>query len=353
MNPMTLVPAPDAIPVPWGWFEGLNILTFALHILMVNILLGGSILAAYLAFADKDNPMSGALSNKLPTIFALTVNFGVAPLLFLQVTYGTFFYTSSVLSAVWFMSVIAFLILGYYSLYINQARIKSKPEAIPFWLLVGLVFIFFISLVLTSVIATMDNPDLWGEYFINAKGTILNFFEPTTVPRYLHFLVASIAVGGLFSAVVAGKMKSLPPEKTEKAKRTGTRLFATMTMIQMAVGLWWLIALEREVMLQFMGDNTLATVVFLVAVALTIPALMSAFAGNVKMTVVWTVLVVLAMSGVRAMLRIFTIDPYFSPTSLEVTNDPSSLVLFLVTLVVGLGVVAYMLKLAFKPRKEG
>lgn len=353
MNPMTLVPAPDAIPVAWEWFEGLNVLTFALHIIMVNILLGAGILAAYLGLTDKDNPLVQGISCKLPTIFALTVNFGVAPLLFLQVTYGHMFYTSTVLSAVWWLSVIALLILGYYSMYIHQHRVKKQPETKPVFLVIALVFVLCISLVLTSVLATTDNPGLWGEYFTNAKGTILSFFEPTTVPRYLHFLVASIAVGGLFAAIIAGRLKGVSPERAEAAKQMGMRLFATMTMVQMATGLWWLIALPQEVMLKFMGENALASGLFLVSVLLTIPALMAGFGGKVKSAAVWTFLTILGMAGVRAMIRNFTVDPYFSPASLKVTGEYSPLVLFLATLVLGLITVAYMLRLAFAAKKEG
>jgi uncharacterized membrane protein YwaF len=40
MDPATLIPYRDTIPVHWGWFQFLLILTFGLHILFINAMLG-------------------------------------------------------------------------------------------------------------------------------------------------------------------------------------------------------------------------------------------------------------------------------------------------------------------------
>ena len=53
---------------------------------------------------------------------AFAVNFGVAPLLFVQVLYGHLFYTSSILVAVFRLAVIPLLIVAYYALYLHGFR---------------------------------------------------------------------------------------------------------------------------------------------------------------------------------------------------------------------------------------
>ena len=99
MNPGTLIPAPDAIPVPWGWFYALLMLTFLLHILVMNAMLGGGIitLISTLRSGKQDNLVAREFSYKWPYTIAFAVNMGVAPLLFVQVLYGQFYYTSSIL----------------------------------------------------------------------------------------------------------------------------------------------------------------------------------------------------------------------------------------------------------------
>ncbi|GAB7023155.1 hypothetical protein JCM12178A_17130 [Salidesulfovibrio brasiliensis] len=348
MNPNALIPTADALPVASWWFEGLGILTLAIHLVMVNVLVGGSLIALYVALTDRQNPVVKSVSDKLPTIFALTVNFGVAPLLFLQVVHGQFFYTSATMSAVWWLGIVLLLIGGYYAMYVNQYRQGKSPMKAPLFLAAGLVMVLCISVVLTSVMTTVENPELWIKYFTNANGTVLNLFETTTVPRYLHFLLACLAIGGLFVALLAsyGRLD-------DKAGTMGIKVFTTTTLLQMATGLWWLMALERPVLLQFMGDNPLATALLLVAVGLTFPALIAGFSNKPRSAAVWTGLTVLAMVGLRATVRALTLKPYFSSANLPVTGEYTPLVLFLVTLAAGLILVGYMLKLALKPQREG
>lgn len=353
MDTLALIPNADPIPVAWWWFEGLNLLTFVIHIVMVNAVVGGGLLALYLWFSDRTEPLAGVLAGKLPVFFALMVNFGVAPLLFLQVLYGQFFYTSAVMAAVWWLSVIGLLILGYYSLYIHQYRLKTAGSKVPLFLGLGMLLALCVSLVLTSVLSFMERPEQWVGYFDNAQGTVLGLFHAETAPRYLHFLFSSLAVGGLLAALLAGWDKRLQGDVSEKARTVGMKLFTTATMLQMATGLWWLLALERDVMLQFMGDNPLATGLFVVAVGLTLPALSAGFRGKPKEAAVWTLITVAAMVSVRAMLRSFKLAPYFSPKDLVVNLEFSPLLLFLITLVLGLVIVAYMLRLAFRAQGEG
>jgi len=347
MNAMALIPTPDPIPVAWGWFEGLGILTFALHIALANTLVGGGILALYLKLRGKSDGTAEAVSVRLPTVFALTVNLGVAPLLFLQVIYGNFFYVSATLSAVWWLSVIGLLILGYYALYINQYKVYAAKPGGGFFLGAGTVMTLFIALVLTNVLTMMARPEAWTEYFNNPGGTMLNWLEPTFIPRFLHFVFASLAVGGLFAALLARFGRGTPEGLAD-----GMKLFTTATMLQMATGLWWLFALDRPVMLRFMGDSGFATALFVVAVALTFPALSAGFRQKPLAAAGWLMAAILAMSGVRAVVRSATLAPFFSPGDLTVTGEMSPLILFLVTLAVGLAVVAYMVRIGFKPQGE-
>ena len=348
MNALALIPTPDPIPVAWGWFEGLGILTFALHIALANTLVGGGILALYLKLRGENNETAKAVSVRLPTVFALTVNLGVAPLLFLQVIYGNFFYVSATLSAVWWLSIVGLLILGYYAMYINQFKVRAAKPGGGLFLGAGTIMTLFIALVLTNVLTMMARPEAWVEYFNNPGGTMLNLLEPTFIPRFLHFVFASLAVGGLFSALLARFGRGTP-----EGLASGMKLFTTATMLQMASGLWWLFTLDRPVMLRFMGDSVFATALFVFAVALTFPALSAGFRQKPLAATGWLIAAILTMSGVRAVVRYATLEPFFSPSDLTVTGEMSPLILFLVTLVVGLAVVAYMVRIGFKTQEEG
>jgi len=343
MASTTLIPVPDPIPVAWGWFEGLNILTFTVHIALANVLVGGGIIALYYTMRHSDRTPAAPMAERLPTIFALTVNFGVAPLLFLQVLYGHLFYTSAILSAVWWLAIIALLILGYYAFYINQHKHKGTA-----FLGAGTAMTLLIALILTSVISMMARPEAWPEYFNNARGTMLNLLEPTFLPRFLHFLLASIALGGLFMALLAHFGKG-----TGESLKKGMETFTGATMLQMATGLWWLLALKRPVQI-FLGDSLLATIVLVVAIGLTFPTLSAGIGKKPVAATGWVLATILAMCCVRAIVRNAALAPHFSPRELVVTGEVSPLALYLVSLAIGLAALAYMLKLGFKPHgREG
>ena len=115
MTPTALVPVADTIPVHWLWFQILLTVTFLLHMVAMNIMAGAAVIALVSHVRNRAAGISlcGDIAKKIPFFIAFTVNFGVAPLLFVQVLYGHFMYTSSVLMAVFWLSVIILLIIAY------------------------------------------------------------------------------------------------------------------------------------------------------------------------------------------------------------------------------------------------
>lgn len=66
--------------------------------------------------------LARALATRLPVAVALTITLGVAPLLFVQVLYGQFFYTSSILLGYVWLTLLLILLLGYYGYYCYAFR---------------------------------------------------------------------------------------------------------------------------------------------------------------------------------------------------------------------------------------
>jgi len=55
---------------------------------------------------------------------------------------------------------------------------------------------------------------------------------------------------------------------------------------------------------------------------------------------------------IRDMVRTAYLKPYFSLSDLKLEPQYSPMILFLVTLIAGIGLIGYMLKLATKRKKE-
>lgn len=343
MNP--LVPSPDAIPAPWGYFQLLLMLTFALHLLLMNALLGstGIALYAHLRGGETHRRLAGELSKVLPFLVAFTVTFGVAPLLFVQVLYGQFFYASSILMAAFWLGVIPLLLTAYYAAYLYDFRFASLGKVGA--AVVGLAFLLFlgIAFLYTNNMTLMLDPRRWQAYFANPRGTILNLGDPTLIPRYLHFVVGGIAIGGLFVALFGKIREKKDPRVGELAGRLGMRLFLSFTLAQIAVGIWFLARLPREVVLHFLGGNAVATLVSLAGLLLAAFVLLAGYKGKLVPTAVLTVALVYLMTFLRDFVRTGYLAPMFSPDRLTVVPQYGPMVLFAGTLVAGLAVLAWMI----------
>ena len=169
MDPSQLIPTPDILPAPWGFFYPLLILTFALHLIMANILLGAGFVILWKDLQNRgrqiSNSLSREISRKWPITIAFTVNLGVAPLLFLQVLYGQFIYVSSVLMAVYWLSIFVLIILAYYGAYIYQIHYDRLGGA-RIWIAgISVLLLIVVGFFFTNSLLLMIDPKVWTRYF--------------------------------------------------------------------------------------------------------------------------------------------------------------------------------------------
>ncbi|BCA79708.1 hypothetical protein [Desulfuromonas sp. AOP6] len=341
-----LIPTPDTLPVAWGWFQFLLLLTLPFHLLAMNAMVGSAALALYARFrADEpSHRLAHELAKILPFLVAFTVNFGVAPLLFNQVLYGHFLYVSSILMAVFWLAVIPLLILAYYALYLYDFRFNSLGKAGTVFLAMSLLIFFVIAFIYTNNMTLMLLPTQWVAYFQNAAGTLLNLSDPTLIPRYLHFMIGALAVGGLFVALFGKLKENRDREMADAVVRLGMNAFTWLTMVQILLGLWFLMALPKKVMLIFMGGDTVATLIFLLGLILAILVLVTGLKKKVYLTTGLAVVLVFLMSFMRAYVRMGFHEPYFSVRSLVVVPQYSPMWVFFLSLVAGLLCIAWMVK---------
>lgn len=345
MDPRLLIPAPDTIPVPWGWFDALLHITFVAHILLMNVVVGGAAIALAAHLRGSNTTLAKDLSTKMPTALALTINMGVAPLLFLQVLYGNFVYTSSVIMAAWWLSIIILVMAAYYGLYIYDFRFDTSG-ARPLLIAVPLALLVCVGFLFSNNMTLMLDPARWTAWFDNRAGTLLNLGDPMLLPRWLHFMVGALAVGGLAVALL-GRTKG-----DQDYVRTGLTWFTRSTLAQLVFGVWFLLSLPDPALKQFLGGNITSALLLTGALILAAASLVTAFRGNVPGTLLWTVLTVAAMALVRDRLRDILLSPYQDIRSLAVTSEYSPMVLFLAVFLLAIPVVAWLVRQYLRAVKE-
>ncbi len=360
MNPLHLVPLAEPVPAEWGWFKLFLMVGFAAHILLINIVIGVSVISLFASFGRKKTlaPVRRELDQKLTVVFALAVNFGVLPFLFLQVLYGQFVYVSSQLMAVYWLSAVLLALIAYYLLYWSKFS-KDTPDAVgkaakgmTVLLLLAVAFIF------SNNMTLMLRPETWGAFFTNPDGTLLNLSDPVLLPRYFHFVIASVAVGGLFIAIIQTLKAEKGKEADEQTIALGMKYFTFATLLQIPAGFWFQMRLPREIMHLFLGGSLPHTAVFLLSLLLIIQTLYFGFKKTVWPAAFSLLVLVFAMINMRDMVRTAYLEPFFSVHRLENTGQYSSFLFFAFSLFVSAGLILYVLELArkalqSKPERSG
>jgi hypothetical protein len=346
MNGAELIPGPESLQVPSLVFKALLMLTFVLHIILMNMALGGSILNA--AYRLRKKAASPAASG-LPTTIALAVNLGIPPLLFVQVLFGQFFYTSSVLMASYWLAVVPLLILAYYAAYIM--RRKGRPGAGAAWSAVSAFLLLCIAFIYVNNMSLMLRYGSWPGYFADKRGLMLDLSDPSLFPRFLHFVVGALAVASLSWSAWAYFRELRGKGADDYAKRTGLKLFLIFTSIEMAVGLSWLGSLPKETMRLFMGGSAYATSLLALGVLMAIGLLAHAVMGRLKIAAILLVPTMTAMVLMRDVIRTSALSKVFSASTLKVEPQYGPLALFLAAFAVGIGVLAWMVRTGLKAGK--
>jgi len=342
---MHLVPTADTIPVAWGWFQFLLLLTFPIHLLAMNAMLGSLAVGVIQHFKNDETgrKLAHRIAVMLPLVIAFAVNFGVAPLLFVQVLYGQFMYTSSVLIGIFWILVIPILIIAYYGAYLYDFKFSGLGAAGKWVGVFVLILLLCIGYFFSNNMLLMTLPDQFAQYFQNRDGSMLMSGHPAFLPRYLHMMAGSIAVGGLF-VVLLGKFRAdADPELAERAASVGLRTFFVMTLINVGFGTWYLVSLEKAQMMIFMGRNMAATASFVLALLLVIMVLVASYKKRFWPTFGATIALVYLMSFMRAWLRSDLLSEYFNLGQLVVEPQYSPMIFFFVCLVGGLVCVGWLI----------
>ncbi|HHS99527.1 MAG TPA: hypothetical protein ENK73_01605, partial [Thiomicrospira sp.] len=196
---------PAGIPTYPIIFIGLGVLTFALHILFVQLMLGTSLITIFGAFKNdaKWRRLGAAMLEIAKVSVSVAIVIGVAPLLFVQVVYDPHWYTSNVLSAVWVIAFIVILIFAYWAMYAyyfinSKEKDKTKEPKGKVWMLISVALLLVVGFIMHSLTSQILHPELWKEWYvqngvIDYSGTKLHAYN---LWRFAFFISLAIPVTG-------------------------------------------------------------------------------------------------------------------------------------------------------------
>ncbi|PIC05248.1 cytochrome c class I [Anoxybacillus flavithermus] len=341
MHILQLAIPPDfPLPIPGNLslLEFLIVLTFILHIVFVNFTLSfatGAVALEGAGIVKKSkrlDDMARICSFHASIHKSIAVVLGVAPLLIVSVIYTQYFYTSTLLIGKAWISIIVLLITAFLLLYVYKFSWEKWENKKGLHFFVGLVasaILLFIPLIFIVNIVSMLYPEKWS----SANGFFHSlFYYPQIWQRYAHFVLASLAAGGFYMYFYfAWKQKKQPLSDVEQSlKMGGVKVTFWITLLQLLFGSLLLISFRRDIVLLFMGDDLLLTVLLLVSILLTIVLCGLLYIVTKKDTqnvfyasVICFVLIVALMGWMRHEVRESYLQPYMDehPRTLDVQKE--------------------------------
>ena len=354
------IPSPDPLllPMPPAVLKALFLATFTLHLMAVNLGVGGSLIAVVHALRGRpeDRDLVRRLAPMLPGAVTFAITLGVAPLLFVQLIYGPFFYTASVLTAIPWAALLALLMAGYVLLYRFVGSVASETVRTVTGILSALLLLA-VGLMLVNVTTLSLRPDLWAAHAAaSPHGLRMNTADPTLWPRYLHMVAGIAAVAGLLLAGWGAWREHA------YARRAGLIWFIAATASQGLWGTWLLVKQPAPVFDLLMNASTAPSLTMWGSIACGGLALFMAIPASQEGSparAVWGPFAlgmasVLGMILLRDQARDASLAAFgFQPGALPHKTDWLSLGVFGLTLAALVVMLVVVLRWATQPRMAG
>ncbi len=358
---------PAGVPSHPVIFLVLGVLTWALHIAAVQVMLGASALTLFGAFKQDAHwrRLAAAMLNTAKVAVSVAIVLGVAPLLFVQVIYDPFWYTSNVLSARWVIAFIVLLIGGYlalYAFYYRNPDMRAASTRGAWHLVLSIVLMLVVGWIMHVLSVQMLLPEQWMQWYapaghIDPSGQQLHAYHPA---RFAFFILLSGAVTGLwllgYRRYLMGREDGHPAEDPTYIawlKPLALNLALAGGVLALAAGAVWMLSLPEK-MAWFATSAWMGAALVALLAAVSFPRLLGArldtgLWGYAPFALGAVALIVVAAA--REALRFITLLAAHGYDALDykLNLDWYSTVLFFVTFAVLGGVVlGYLLTVAWK-----
>ncbi len=360
MDPQALsAPAsPLGYPTPFWFIELFKVLGFSLHVAPMNLWYAGTVVAVVLGAFGRGHAKTVGhhIARVLPFALAFGINFGIVPLLFVQVAYHQFFYPATVLIAWPWFAVFWIVMVGYFLVYLYKLALEGKGPvrwslrggwlAAGAFVLVGFIF--------ANAMSLMTSPDNWWALFKGANvagaasGIALNLHDPTLVPRWLFMFAIALTTTAAFVVVDAAFLSHKDGDDYRKyAARLAAQLYSVGMLLFIGFGSWYFGT--RAFAFHAAMENPVMRIIFpLTMVSPGLPWLLIVLqwkdpTSRLAALVGVTQFVMIALNAVsRQWLQNVELRRYADLAARPVTLQLSGLLVFLGLFLAGLALVAWM-----------
>jgi hypothetical protein len=365
MNPQMLIdPTSAGVPAPFWFVQFFKALGFTLHAVPMNLWFAGLLVALHLHIGKNQygRLFAGRFLQQMPIIVAVGINFGIVPLLFIQLSYYKVFYPATIIMAWFWLAIIVLLIPAYYGVYAYAWGLHDGAKELAGWRKaagwLATALFLCIGFLFANGLSLMEHTGRWAALFAAnstagaATGTALNVGDATLWPRLL--LMFGLAIGTTAVWVLVDAVFLTRGTMDEQYQRWAwgfARKLYTVGMVwAAAAGAWYVFgtwpADLRAAMFQWpMVALTVAT-----AVAPGLPWLLMMTAGLCSEKKATTAAIAFCQVGVlglnavsRQIVQNVNLKPVFDVSAQPTDVQMGPLAMFLIVFVIGLIVVGWMI----------
>lgn len=347
-------------PAPFWFLIFFRVLGFTLHLLPMNLWYAGTITAMLLGLSriPEARRFSARLMSQMPFIIAFGVNLGIVPLLFLQVMGYRVFYSATILMAWQWLAVIALLCLAYYGVYIYAVGLRTaKQGQLKAWQRASgwasaLLFIL-IAVIFHSAMSTMADPGSWpaiAEQTGRAAavyGTAHSLADPHMWVRMLFFFGLALTTTAAYVSFDGAMLAGHETDDYRKWTRGFAPQLYTAALVVYGIG-GLLYANSWDAGLRdYMTAGSALPFAALAAIGPAIPLGLLWLGRNAAKAGLWVIIAQFLVLGLHAIARQlaqnFRLAPYLDIAADPVKMQVGPLVMFLVSFVLGLGVLGWII----------
>jgi len=380
MDPQMLFsPESSVLPAPYWFIEFFKVLGFTLHTVPMNLWFAGTMTAMILAVVGtaEGRRFSRRLMMQMPVIIAFGINFGIVPLLFIQVAFYKAFFPATILTAWFWMAIIGLLIFAYYGVYIYASGLRGEmgePHAsagtptsstgLTGWKVaagwVSAVLFIIMGWLFSNGFSLMENTQAWPELLAAhhvagaATGTASNAADPALWARWLMMFSLALLTTSAWIRFDAAWLTTGDSQDTAAYRRWAAGFapkLATAGLLGFAaMGSWYVFGTWSDTLFDRMFSGGLLLLTLLTAAAPGLTWLVLVVGWKRSDGVLFATgallaqVVVLAVNAIsRQVVQRLELQPMMDPLSQPVATQWGPITMFLGTFVLGAIVIGWML----------
>lgn len=338
MTDFKIIPGDIPLPLPTmgldfmePFFHGLLIVSWVVHILFINVLLGASFASVYFNSkgAKEKNPVFDRVAYLLTTPVTISENmgalWGVAPLLLVSILITPLFYSASIMNSPHWLHIIYGNIVAFLLSYLYKYTwhtLEHRKTLHIFIGVVGVALFFTLPLAFMSTVQLTMTPSTWN-YDTHFWDVLL---RSDTFFRLVHFYLATFAVTGVFM-LLYGMYKRRSADATDQQAgiiltRTGKSWFVVPTVLNFFIGPLVLFSFPDYGIEAFFnhGYHWLIVLTLVLAIYAVYILLKDFFSDDLPPAKVWTVVgvmvvAIISMASLRHGMRMGLINPVLAASA--------------------------------------